>query len=293
MTPQAEQLNLDAFDKVLKHTPVAYLDRARAYPFIKWAGGKRSLVPEIVKVLPPQFNRYYEPFVGGGAVFFALDSRIHSAYLSDINLELMITYKVISTEPERLIEELKNLSDRHKKSHYLKVRKRRYGDDAVRLAARFIYLNKTCYNGLYRVNRKGQFNVPMGRYKDPKICDEDNIRNASKVLEKVSIKSYSFESIEPGENDLVYCDPPYDDTFTGYTDKGFDEDSQRALRDACVQWRKDGAHVIVSNSNTELIRSLYENFELHEVQASRTINCKGNGRERTTELLIVGKGSSK
>ena len=287
MSSQTEPLN--DFNKVLKHTPIKYLDRARAYPFVKWAGGKRALIPEIVKVLPPQFGRYYEPFVGGGAMFFSLDSRIQSAYLSDINIELMITYKVIATEPDRLIDELVKHSEKHKKSYYLNVRKNGHSEqDSVRLAARFIYLNKTCYNGLYRVNQQGKFNVPMGSYKNPKICDEDNIRAASDVLKKATIKSYHFEDIEPGVNDLIYCDPPYHETFDGYTDQGFDEAHHRALRDACFRWRDNGTYVIVSNNDTPLIRSLYKNFRLVGVQGARNISCKGDDREKASELLILG-----
>ena len=287
MSSQAEPL--EDLNRVLKQTPITYLDRARAYPFVKWAGGKRSLIPEIVKVLPPQFRHYYEPFVGGGAVFFSLDSRIQSAYLSDINVELMITYKVIETNPDKLIDELVVHSKKHNKPHYLSVRKNGHGDaDPVRLAARFIYMNRTCYNGLYRVNNQGKFNVPMGSYKKPKICDEDNIRATSEVLKKATIKFQSFEDIEPGENDLVYCDPPYHETFDGYTDRGFDENHHRTLREACVRWRNDGAYVIVSNNDTSLIRSLYKNFRLIKVQGARNISCKGDEREKASELLILG-----
>ena len=287
MISQAERLGVSG--DVLKQTPIKYLDHARAYPFVKWAGGKRALVPEIVKIFPAQFGRYFEPFVGGGAVFFSLDSRIQSAYLSDINLELMITYKMIASEPDRLIEELMKHREKHNKSYYLKVRKNGHGEvDPVRLAARFIYLNKTCYNGLYRVNKNGQFNVPIGRYTNPKICDEENIRAASEVLEKATIKWSSFDEIEPEKGDLVYCDPPYDETFTGYTDQGFDSNNQRDLRDSCIRWSKIGAYVIVSNNDTPLIRSLYKNFKIVEVQAARNINSKGNERDKVSELLIKG-----
>lgn len=287
MMSQAKRLGVS--EDVLKQTSIKYLDRARAYPFVKWAGGKRTLVPEIIKILPAQFGRYFEPFVGGGAVFFSLDSRIQSAYLSDINLELMITYKMIASEPDRLIEELKKHGEKHNKSHYLKVRKYGHGEvDPVRLAARFIYLNKTCYNGLYRVNKNGQFNVPIGRYTNPKICDEENIRAASEVLEKATIKWYSFDEIEPEKGDLVYCDPPYDETFTGYTDQGFDSSNQRALRDSCIRWCNLGAYVVISNNDTPFIRSLYKNFKVVEVQAARNINSKGGERDKVSELLILG-----
>ena len=157
------------------------------------------------------------------------------------------------------------------------------------MAARFIYLNKTCYNGLYRVNKSGRFNVPIGSYSNPAICDADNLLAASDVLKKAIIGSHPFGGINPSVGDVVYCDPPYDNTFTGYTDHGFNESDQKELRDACVRWRDAGVHVIVSNSDTELIRSLYRDFRLVEVKAARNINCKANGRDKVPELLIVGQ----
>ena len=154
---------LSAFNKVLKHTTVKYLDRPRAYPFVKWAGGKRSLVPEIVKVLPEQFGDYWEPFLGGGAVFFALDSRIRKAHLSDVTLDLIIAYRMIHARTDAVIEALQAHKRKHNRRHYLYVRNKMHdAQDPVLLAARFIYLNKTCFNGLYRVNKHGQFNVPIG-----------------------------------------------------------------------------------------------------------------------------------
>ena len=159
---------LSAFNKVLKHTTVEYLDRPRAYPFVKWAGGKRSLIPEIIKVLPEKFGDYWEPFLGGGAVFFALDSRIRKAHLSDVNLELIITYRMIHARTDAVIEALQAHKRKHNRRHYLYVRNKMHDEqDPVLLAARFIYLNKTCFNGLYRVNKHGRFNVPIGRHTNP------------------------------------------------------------------------------------------------------------------------------
>ena len=279
---------LTAFNQVLKHTTVEYLDRARATPFVKWAGGKRSLVPDIVKILP-DFRDYWEPFVGGGAVFFALDSRIRRAHLSDVNLELMLAYKMLLKRPESVLEALREHERKHNPRHYLHVRNKQHDQqDPVLLVARFIYLNKTCYNGLYRVNKKGRFNVPIGRHKKPLICDADNLMAVSQVLEKAELAVRSFSEIKPKVGDLVYCDPPYDGTFTGYTGSGFDESDQKALRDACAQWRDSGVHVIVSNSDTELVRRLYEGFTLHEVSAPRNINSNGNKRGHVPELLITG-----
>ena len=278
---------LAAVNQVLKHTTVEYLDRPRAAPFVKWAGGKRSLVPEIVKLLP-EFGDYWEPFVGGGAVFFALDSLIQKAHLSDINLELMLTYQMLRKRPKEVIEALREHERNHGRRYYLRVRNKQHDEqDPVLLAARFIYLNKTCYNGLYRVNKQGQFNVPIGRHKNPLICDEDNLLAVSKVLKKVNLKIETFSKVSPKQGDLIYCDPPYDGTYNGYTGAGFDDDDQKELRDECVKWRESGCHVIVSNSATDLIRQLYKEFKLHEVSASRPINSDSNGRGKVTDLLIV------
>ena len=280
---------LAAVNKVLAHTTVEYLDRARAHPFVKWAGGKRTAIPEIVKVLPNTFGRYWEPFVGGGAVFFALDSRIRSASLSDVNLDLVLTYKMIQTRLTDVIEALQAHARKHSRTYYLRVRNKMHGEqDAVLLAARFLYLNRTCYNGLYRVNKSGRFNVPFGQYKNPTICDVENLTAASAVLSKATIQAQPFAAVTPKRGDLVYCDPPYDGTFTGYTGDGFTADDQKALRNCCVQWRSTGAHVIISNSDTELVRRLYKGFTLHTITTACNINSDVNGRGKKPELLIVG-----
>ena len=282
---------LAGLNQILQHTTVEYLDRARARPFVKWAGGKRALIPDIVKMLPHTFRDYWEPFVGGGAAFFALDSRIRKAHLSDTNIELMITYKMVEDRPDDVIDALNDHAEKHGRRHYQRVRDKMHGEqDPVLLAARFIYLNRTCFNGLYRVNKAGRFNVPIGRHTNPTICDAENLRAASEVLEKATIKALSFtdDEVAPETGDVVYCDPPYDGTFTGYTGNGFTAGDQAKLRDRCIEWRDAGTHVIVSNSDTELIRGLYSDFTLHEVSAPRNINSDGSGRGKTQELLIVG-----
>ena len=214
--------SLDLFNTVAKKTTSHYIDRARAYPFLKWAGGKRALAPEIVKILPEQFNEYWEPFCGGGAVFFALDSRIQQAYLSDVNVELMLTYAMIRKNVEGVINQLEHHAKKHGGDYYKKIRKEGHNyRSPVKIAARFIYLNKTCYNGLYRVNKSGQFNVPMGSYKNPTICDKNNLLAAAEVLQKAVLRTHTFEKITPSKDDFVYCDPPYDETYQGYTEKGF------------------------------------------------------------------------
>ena len=211
--------------------------------------------------------------------------------LSDINTELALAYQMVKLRPEELIEHLSAHAEQHPldKDYYYRVRKMTHSRDAVEVASRFIYLNKTCYNGLYRVNKNGQFNVPRGTYKNPAICDADGIRKASEVLKKASIKFQDFGQIEPGQGDLVYCDPPYDGTFAGYASEGFGDEEQRRLRDAALKWHHLGASVIISNADTPLIRNLYgaPPFRFHEVSAPRQINSKGDDRGPTTDLLIA------
>ncbi len=263
----------------------------RARPFLKWAGGKRTLIPDIAKLLPNTIATYWEPFVGGGAVFFALDSRIASARLSDVNAELALTYQIVKTKCDSLIDRLEHHAKQHaQKGHYKRVRKMIHSPDAVEVAARFIYLNKTCFNGLYRVNKRGEFNVPQGRYANPVICDAPNLHNASEVLQKARVTFGDFaEQVAPGPQDFVYCDPPYHGTFANYDAGGFGEADQKRLRDAVLRWHSLGASVMVSNADTPLMRSLYANppFIIHEVAAPRNINCKPDGRGAAAELLIT------
>ena len=262
----------------------------RARPFLKWAGGKRRLVPEIVRLLPDTINTYWEPFLGGGAVFFALDSRIRDARLSDVNAALALTYQTVRNRLEALLGRLQEHEAAHSDmTYYYKVREAATSPYAVEVAARFIYLNKTCYNGLYRVNKRGRFNVPRGAYKNPAICDADNLRAASEVLQKALLWHGDFRTVEPSLGDFIYCDPPYDGAFASYAAGGFGEPEQRRLRDAALRWQKLGASVMLSNADTPLIRSLYPEpaFAVYPVSAPRNINCKGNGRGPAAELLIT------
>lgn len=275
------------FDDILGHTQRPYLNRASARPFLKWAGGKRAVVPEIAKRLPEMIATYWEPFLGGGAVFFALASRIRTARLSDVNAELALTYQIVRNRAEELIAQLENHASNHSRPYYLRVRKAVENLSSVEVAARFIYLNKTCFNGLYRVNKSGQFNVPMGTYKSPSICDSDNLRAASQVLSKATIRLGDFERITPGSGDFVYADPPYDGTFTGYSANGFTPEDHQRLRDAAVRWRDAGAAVMVSNADTDFVRKLYRDFNIHEITAPRNISCKADGRDPVGELLIT------
>ncbi len=279
---------LAALDEMLGITESPYLPKSRALPFVKWAGGKRSIIPQISAHLPETFKDFYEPFLGGGAVFFALESRIkHRAYLSDVNRELMLTYKVVQTDCENLIKALQAHKKKHCAEYYKEVREQHENKDPVKLASRFIYLNKTCFNGLYRVNSSGRFNVPMGRYTNPGICDEVNLRAASEVLKTALLSFGEFNKIEPAKTDFVYCDPPYHGTFADYAAGGFDDEKQKALKDAADGWVRNGALVMLSNSDTPFIRKLYKGYKIVEVSAPRNINCKVDGRENAVELLIT------
>ena len=289
--------NVVDFNRVLKHTERPHVERAAALPFVKWAGGKRSLIPHLAPHFPDEIGTYWEPFVGGGAVFFAIAKRIVRAYLSDTNEDLVITYQIVKDNVETLIERLCEHERKHMerkgrkyadgKTYYLRVRAEE-PTDPLEVAARFIYLNKTCFNGLYRVNKSGQFNVPEGSYGKPDICNAERLREASKVLVKATIQLGDFERmVKPSEGDLIYCDPPYDGTFTGYQAAGFDGNAQTRLRTAANKWTKMGASVILSNADTTAMRNLYAAWTITAATAPRSINSNGNGRGATPELIIT------
>ncbi len=261
----------------------------RARPFVKWAGGKRSLVPDLLKHLPDTIEEYWEPFVGGGALFYAIENRITRAHLSDANPELMIAYKMIQQHCDQLVEKLKAHRCRHSPRHYKVIRGKDGIEDPIERAARFIYLNKTCFNGLYRVNRSGRFNVPIGRYKNPAIVDADNLRAVSATLKEADLQRQLFDAIAPREGDLVYCDPPYDETYDQYTAHRFNSEAQQHLAKCADGWRKAGAAVIISNSDTPFIRKLYKSvhWTIHTAKAAGTINCRAEDRGDRNETIIT------
>jgi DNA adenine methylase len=278
--------------------------KATAHPFVKWAGGKAQLLTALSEILPQKIGTYYEPFVGGGAVFFALavQGRFGAAVLNDTNQELMDAFKVIRDFPDELIANLKDRNDAYKASPDSAYYNWRHTDpktlDPVARAARFIALNKTGFNGLYRVNKKGEFNVPIGKYENPRICDETNLRACSELLNRVpnTLHTSDFvnavEGAEPG--DVVYFDPPYlplsaTANFTTYTPDGFGLDDHHRLAALFKLLVEKGVSVILSNSDTEITRALYAGFEIHPVQAKRNINSKGDKRGAITELIIVGR----
>jgi len=272
-----------------------------ARPFLKWVGGKQRLVPELLARVPAGFERYHEPFLGGGALFFAL--RPKNAILSDINPDLVRTYRAVRDEVEGVIRLLRTfVLDRDREgclAHYLKVRKLVSTTLADHYcAARMIYLNKTCFNGLWRVNKKGEFNVPMGRSKSPPtICDEDNLRACSRALRGVEILNAGFENVlgrRLGKSDFVYLDPPYvpvnvggTKSFTAYAKEGFGpEDQERLAEIVRVLRNKKHARVLLSNAGSKKVEELYEDFRIEKVGMRRNINCKSGDRGEVLEYLI-------
>jgi len=263
---------------------------ARPRPFIKWAGSKTKILKKLYEHVPEKFENYYEPFLGSGALFFYLiykKGNHFKAYLSDINEELINTFIVVRDHVDQLITLLKNHQKEYSKNpkkYYYYVRDKLDPKDRVERAARVLFLNKTCYNGLYRVNRKGKFNVPFGRYKKPKICDEKTLRNASKALQmsnaEIRVLDYQIALKQAKKGDFVYLDPPYQpinstSNFTDYTQEGFSKEDQITL-----------AKVYYDLTDTPLIRSLYSKYDIERVRVSRTINCIGGKRKGYTELII-------
>jgi len=266
-------------------------DTDRAAPFVKWAGGKRSIVHELVARLPKQYGKYYEPFVGGAALFFELLPR--QAFLSDINFDLVLAYNAIKKDLPKLLEVLRQHSVCHSEEYYYKLRNRHDIEDPIEIVARFLYLNRTCYNGLYRVNRKGEFNVPIGSYANPDVVREKALTACSRALQNVTIEYRNFSDIKPIAGDFVYFDPPYhptnDTSFTKYSKMDFTEKDQVLLAEFATKLHKDGVRVMLSNSNTKFIRDLYKSniFKTAIVNAPRVVNCKPNGRNAVEEVLIV------
>jgi DNA adenine methylase len=273
-----------------------------AHAPLKWVGGKSWLGPTLLPFIPDVINTYYEPFVGGGSVFWALaqaNTKINRVVLNDSNEELIDLYRVIRDFPEELIRELEPLL--YDKELYYWIRAQNPETlEPVRRAARTVFLNKNCFNGLYRVNKAGQFNVPFGRYTNPTICDEENIRACSKVLQKAELHSGDFADVvsEAGPGDVVYFDPPYvplnpTSNFTSYTSDGFGLRDQERLAICFKELAGKRVNVYLSNSDTPLVRELYgvdaHEFEFLEVQARRSINSNASKRGKVGELLVMAR----
>lgn len=295
-------------------------------PFLKWAGGKSQLIDEIIAIFPEEIiqskyiENYFEPFLGGGALFFYLKSyfKIKKSYINDINPDLILTYRVIQKYPKKLIIQLKEikmeyleLNGEDRKEFFFKVRDDynkkgknfdylSVSDESIERAKQLIFLNKTCFNGLYRVNANGEFNVPMGKYKNPAIFEEENIKDVSKALKNTIICNGPFEELGEfiGDNSLVYFDPPYrpltdSASFTSYTKSRFNDDNQIQLAEFCRSIDKKCSKFILSNSDPKnankednFFDELYEGFDIKRVQAKRMINRDKTKRGSINELLI-------
>lgn len=266
------------------------LKRIVPRPFMKWVGGKAQLLEQIWPMLPDCFSAYHEPFMGGGALFFALQPG--RAQLSDINAELVGCYRAVRDQVEEVIEHLKQHP--YDKDHYYRVRAFHPDDlDPVARAARTLYLNRAGFNGLYRVNSQGIFNVPFGRYKNPVICHEENLRACAQTLSGIALQVADFEAVlqvaRPGE--LVYFDPPYvplsrTSDFTAYSKGGFTMEDQVRLADVFSRLADRGVYCLLSNSDTAFVRQLYKDFEIDVVSASRAITSKGTGRGKISEVVV-------
>jgi DNA adenine methylase len=269
-------------------------------PFVKWAGGKRQLMSELEKNFPIKFGTYLEPFLGGGAVMFDLLAKNSNlkCNVSDLNSDLVLAYVTIRDRLGRLIESLENHSKNYHKDstgYYYEVRKQE-PKNQIEKVSRLLFLNKTCFNGLYRVNSKGKFNVPMGRYTNPNIVNKENLEIVSKALqtEKIKISCRDFESVinDAKKGDFVYFDPPYQpvsDTanFTSYTHRDFTEDDLERLVDLANRLDSKGCNVLLSNSNSKTVKKLFSSeWNITEIKANRAINSNSQKRTGHKEIII-------
>ena len=269
-------------------------------PILKWAGGKRQLLPVLIKNIPDKFNTYYEPFIGGAALLISLYSlnKIKESVISDTNKDLYNLYKTIKENPQQLIDELDNLEFKNNKDDYYKARELFNSiTGSVTRSALLIYLNRHGYNGLYRVNSSNKFNVPFGKYNNPGMPSSGNIMALSELFQSCTIMNSDFELTvnNAKKGDFVYFDPPYmplskTSYFTGYTHSGFDEKDQERLAKSFQDLSDMGVYVMESNSSTDFIKELYRDFNLLEVNARRNINSVGTKRNSIKELIITNYG---
>ena len=270
-------------------------------PVVKWVGGKRQLLPEIRKYIPKKISTYYEPFVGGGAVF--LDLQPPKAVVNDVNSELINLYQTVKDDVESLIKDLGKHKNESEYYYYVRSwdRNPRYyqGLSDVERASRILFLNKTCYNGLFRVNQAGQFNTPFGRYKDPNIQNANTLRAVSRYFNKSNIRflNTDFEQAIKWcrKGSFVYFDPPYDPVsdsanFTGYSSGGFDRKEQIRLKELCDKLNNRGVKFLLSNASTEFINDLYTDYNIVTIKAKRAINSNGNARGEVDEVLVRNYG---
>ncbi len=280
--------------RVLRAAP--QVQEVVASPIVKWVGGKTKLLSELLARMPERYGRYYEPFAGGAAMFFRLAPR--RAVLADSNPDLIGLYTAVAKDVNAVIRRLQAHRDQHDESHYYEMRARWNDRDAQwstpERAAAFIYLNKTCFNGLWRVNRAGAFNVPIGRYTDPPICVPEALRAAQQVLARAEIRRADYRTAvrDARAGDFLSFDPPYDPVtttanFTSYTADAFGPDEQRALADTARELVARGCQVMLSNSDTPFIRSLYKGFRVDRVKCARAINSNAAKRGDVDELIIT------
>lgn len=280
-----------------------------ATPFVKWAGGKRALLDEITKRMPCSYSNYWEPFIGGGALFYSLRPYLEpgTCHISDANHLLVQTYLAVKNNLEEVLVALRIHAQAHlaalksdggsvgeaTKAYYYEIRGKQVSDNVLEASARFLYLNRTCYNGLWRVNSKGLFNVPIGSYVAPSIVQEDNLRACSAALQGVSIRCQSYTDIKPAAGDFVYFDPPYHPlkatSFTKYHDSEFSPKSQAELRDFAIKLHDQGVKVMLSNSHSPFIEELYAQapFKYQTVMAPRFVGRDKASRASVAEALIT------
>lgn len=277
-------------------------------PFLKWVGGKSQLIQQYTPYFPKDFQTYYEPFLGGGAVFFHLYSissigtlKCAPSFLTDINPELVNVYRCVRDRVQEVIQLLEQHQQNHNHDYYYQVRSWAKSTGVsqyfslVERAARLIYLNKTCFNGLYRENTKGEFNVPIGKYKNPKICDPNLLLSTSKALQSTKIEVSTFDVVldyAKTDKDFVYFDPPYyplspTSKFTAYNRYSFSQEDQIRLKAAFATLAERGVKVMLSNSDCSFIRELYSNFKIYTISASRAINSDTKKRGRISEVLVT------
>lgn len=269
-------------------------------PFVKWAGGKRQIIDKLLEFVPKEYNTYYEPFVGGGALLFELSPK--DAVINDYNAELMNVYSVLCDEEKfnKLKRELNKHEKNHSEEYYYEIRnKDRNKNTFNRLsdytrAGRTIYLNKACFNGLYRVNSKNEFNVPFGKKITVNTYENGNLISVSNYLTMNNIKilNVDFEEAvnDAKKGDFIYFDPPYDsdtETFNSYTEEGFGKEQQRRLAKVYKELSDRGCYVMLSNHNTKLINELYKDFNIHVIEAKRSINSNGKKRGKVEEVIIT------
>ncbi len=260
-------------------------------PFLKWVGGKRQLLPALLERVPKKFGAYYEPFVGGGALFFAMGPR-RGAHLSDINQRLIAAYIQVRAHADKVVECLSCLSYNEEEYYAARTEFNTMVWHSPRAAALFIYLNKTGYNGLYRENASGGFNVPFGTYKNPTICDREQLFSCSDALQGTFLHARSFVDIQPIRGDFVYFDPPYvpvtaSSDFTSYSKDKFGMADQTVLRDTAWSLRERGVHVLLSNSSADAVKDLYKRFDVVEVDARRNVNSNAKKRGAVKEVIIT------